>query len=155
MSSSKKYSIATFLGHLCAVLLAVQVTVILWGVLTRYIGNQAGWTEELARYLLIWISLLGAAYAVANRSHIAISLLPDSLEGDSQIRLNRIIDVLILIFVVAVLIIGGSYYVWLTFSLGQRAPSLGIPVGVVYLAVPLAGLFIAYFQLKDIIHGRA
>lgn len=155
MSSSKKPSIATFLGHLCAALLAVQVVVILWGVLTRTFVNQAGWTEELARYLLIWISLLGAAYAVANRSHIAISLLPDSLEGAKRLRLNRVIDVLILIFVVAVLIIGGSYYVWLTFSLGQRAPSLDIPVGVVYLAVPLSGFFIAYFQLKDIVHGRA
>ncbi|MEM9526400.1 MAG: TRAP transporter small permease [Bacteroidota bacterium] len=155
MSSSKKPSIATILGHLCAALLAVQVIVILWGVLTRTFGNQAGWTEELARYLLIWISLLGAAYAVANRSHIAISLLPDSLEGARRRSLNRVIDVLVLVFVVAVLIIGGSYYVWLTFSLGQRAPSLDIPVGVVYLAVPLAGLFIAYFQLKDIVHGRA
>ncbi|MEL7160817.1 MAG: TRAP transporter small permease, partial [Bacteroidota bacterium] len=118
--------ITKFLGYLCAALLAVQVTVVLWGVLTRYaFGNQAGWTEELARYLLIWISLLGAAYAVATRSHIAISLLPDSLEGPKRRRLNRVIDVLILLFAVVALIIGGGYYVWLTLSLGQQAPSLG------------------------------
>lgn len=148
--------LAKTLGYLCAFLLAVQVSVVLWGVITRYaFSDQAGWTEELARYLLIWISMLGAAYAVATRSHIAISLLPDSLEGDKAVRLNRLIDLLILVFAVAVMIIGGGYYVWLTFNLGQTAPALGLPVGFVYLAVPLAGLFIAFFQVKDIIHGRS
>ncbi len=128
---------------------------VLWGVLTRYaFSNQAGWTEELARYLLIWISLLGSAYAVSTRSHIAITLFPDSLEEAKVARLNRFIDVLVLLFAVAVMIIGGGYYVWLTFSLGQTAPALGLPVGIVYLAVPLAGLFITFFQLKDILHGR-
>ncbi|WP_020568968.1 TRAP transporter small permease [Neolewinella persica] len=147
--------IATYLGYFCAALLAVQVSVVLWGVFTRYaIGDQAGWTEELARYLLIWISLLGSAYAVANRSHIAISLLPDSLEGTRKRNLDRVIDLLILIFAVGVLVIGGAYFVWLAFSLGQRAPTLDIPIGIVYLAVPLAGLLISFFQLKDIIYGR-
>ncbi|MFK8163218.1 MAG: TRAP transporter small permease [Lewinella sp.] len=147
--------IATYLGYFCAALLAVQVSVVLWGVFTRYaIGDQAGWTEELARYLLIWISLLGSAYAVANRSHIAISLLPDSLEGTRKRNLDRVIDVLILIFALGVLVFGGAYFVWLAFSLGQQAPTLGIPIGVVYLAVPLAGLLISFFQLKDIIYGR-
>ncbi len=147
--------ISRFLGYFCAFLLAIQVSVVLWGVLTRYaFSNQAGWTEELARYLLIWISLLGAAYAVSTRSHIAISLLPDSLEGKKADRVNWLIDVLVLFFAVAVMIIGGGYYVWLTFSLGQTAPALGLPVGVVYLAVPLAGLFITFFQLKDILYGR-
>ena len=147
--------IATYLGYFCAALLAIQVSVVLWGVFTRYaIGDQAGWTEELARYLLIWISLLGSAYAVANRSHIAISLLPDSLEGTHKRNLDQVIDVLILIFALGVLVIGGTYFVWLAFSLGQQAPTLGIPIGIVYLAVPLAGLLISFFQLKDIIYGR-
>jgi len=149
-------TIPRLLGYICAFLLAVQVAVVLWGVLTRYaIGQQAGWTEELARYLLVWISLLGAAYAVANKSHVAISLLPDSLEGDKKIRIDRLIDALILLFAVVVMIIGGGYYVWLTFKLGQTAPSLTIPMGLVYLAVPLAGLFISYLQLNFLIHGRS
>ncbi|MBC6993128.1 TRAP transporter small permease [Neolewinella lacunae] len=144
-----------FLGYLCALLLAVQVVVVLWGVITRYaLGNQAGWTEELAGYLLIWISLMGAAYAVGTRSHIAISLFPDGLPPARRRRVNRIIDGLILCFAVAVMMVGGSYYVWLTLSLGQRAPSLQLPVGLVYLAVPVAGLFVSFFQLKDLIYGR-
>lgn len=148
--------LSRFLGYFCAFLLAVQVSVVLWGVLTRYaFSNQAGWTEELARYLLIWISLLGSAYAVSTRSHIAITLFPDSLEGERAERVNRLIDALILFFAVAVMIIGGGYYVWLTFSLGQTAPALGLPVGIVYLVVPVAGLFITFFQLKDILHGRS
>lgn len=144
-----------WLGHVCAGLLALQVAVVLWGVLTRYLlGNQAGWTEELARFLLIWISLLGAAYAVSRRSHIAIQLFPDRLEKGRRKKLYRLIDGLILLFALFVLVIGGGYYVWLTFYLGQRSPSLKVPVGIFYLAVPLAGLLISFFKAKDLIHGR-
>lgn len=147
--------IEKFLGNICAALLALQVAVVLWGVLTRYLlGNQAGWTEELARFLLIWISLLGAAYAVARRSHIAIQLLPDRLPAVRRKRLYRLIDALVLCFAFAVLVVGGGYYVWLTFYLGQRAPSLKVPVGVFYLAVPLSGILISYFKAKDLYHGR-
>jgi len=144
-----------WLGNCCAALLVLQVAVVLWGVITRYVfDNQAGWTEELARYLLIWVSLLGGAYATAQRKHIAIQLLPDRLTPPQRKLLYRLIDVLVLFFAMVVLVGGGSYYVYVSLSLGQRAPSLGIPVGYLYLVVPLSGVLVSLFLGKDIIHGR-
>lgn len=147
--------VVNFLGHVCAALMALMVISVLYGVLTRYLlGNQAGWTEELARYLLVWISLLGAAYATAQRKHIAIQLLPDSLEPPAARRLSVVIDVIIIFFVLFAMVGGGLYYVYITLSLGQQSPALGIPVGFVYTVVPISGLFVIFFLVKDIIHGH-
>ena len=49
---------------------------VVWGVMTRYlIGEQAKWTEELARFLLIWVSMLGGALAFRRREHLGIDFL--------------------------------------------------------------------------------
>ena len=147
--------IAKWLGYVCGALLLLQVMVVLWGILSRsMLGQQATWTVELSRYLLVWISLLGAAYATANRQHIAIQLLPDRLPEKRKIGLQRLIDGLVALFALVVLVIGGMRYVYLSLSLGQRSPALDILVGYVYLAVPLSGLFILYFLTKDLLHGR-
>ncbi|HRD18591.1 MAG TPA: TRAP transporter small permease subunit, partial [Candidatus Marinimicrobia bacterium] len=57
------------------VLMAISVFNVLWQVFTRFIlRNPSSYTEELARYLLIWVGLLGAAYAAGNKMHLAIDL---------------------------------------------------------------------------------
>ena len=63
-----------------AILLGSMTIVVLWGVLTRYaMGSQSSWTDELARFFLIWVGILGAAYASGRNMHIAIDLLPQYL----------------------------------------------------------------------------
>lgn len=148
--------IAKSLGYFCGGLLFLQVLVVLWGIASRaLLSQQASWTVEVSRYLLIWISLLGAAYATAERQHIAIHLLPDSLNEKRRIALNRLIDALVACFALGVMVVGGIRLVYITLSLGQRSPALEFQVGYVYLAVPLAGIFILFFLAKDIIHGRS
>ncbi|HRS91659.1 MAG TPA: TRAP transporter small permease subunit, partial [Candidatus Marinimicrobia bacterium] len=57
------------------VLMAISVFNVLWQVFTRFIlHHPSSYTEELARYLLIWVGLLGAAYAAGNKMHLAIDL---------------------------------------------------------------------------------
>lgn len=143
------------LAYTTAALLAAQVLIVLWGVITRKIFNApATWTGEMASYLLIWIALLGAAYASSHQAHISIELLPQRLEPEKRRRLYRLIDSLVLLFALLVMVIGGGYYVYMTLLLGQRAPGLGIPKGLIYIVAPLAGLCIIYFKQKDIRHGR-
>ncbi|MEL6133172.1 MAG: TRAP transporter small permease subunit, partial [Bacteroidota bacterium] len=58
-----KQRIDQVLGGFLAILMGMITLVVLWGVFTRYaLGSQASWSEELARFLLVWIGLLGAAY---------------------------------------------------------------------------------------------
>jgi TRAP-type C4-dicarboxylate transport system permease small subunit len=123
---------------------------VLWGVFTRYaLGSQASWSEELARFLLIWIGLLGTAWASGQRMHLAITLLPEYLQGQQQVYLLRFIDLLVMLFAAAVLLVGGGRLVYLTNILGQSSPAMGIPMEMVYLVLPLSGLIIIYYKLSS------
>lgn len=145
-------TIDKIIGGILMVLLSVITLDVLWGVFTRYaLGNQASWSEELARFLLIWIGILGAAYASGQRMHLAIDLLGPKLEPDKQRRLQRFIDLLILIFALTVLVIGGLRLLYITQALGQLSAALRIPMAVVYSVIPLSGLLVIFYKTQDIL----
>lgn len=146
-----RFKLNIFLEWTLAILLALMKLDVLWGVLTRYLLNaQSSWTDELARYLLIWIGMMGAAYASGKNLHIAIDLISATLSESNQKRLTVLITLLISIFVFLIFIIGGSRYVYIAFRLGQLSPALHIPMGIVYSIFPLSGLIIIYFKLNDL-----
>jgi TRAP-type C4-dicarboxylate transport system permease small subunit len=132
--------------------MGVSVVNVLWQVFTRFVlSDPSSYTEELARYLLIWIGLIGAAYASGRRLHLAIDLFPGRLAGRSKVVAAVAIELCVATFAVAVLVGGGIRLVGLSFSLGQTSAALGIPIGWVYLALPLSGLTIAGFAVRDIV----
>ncbi len=136
------------LGGLLVALIAITVVNVLWQVATRFVlGSPSSVTEELARYLLIWISILGAGYSVGQRSHLALELLPEKLEGRSQRRLQQAILLFIGLFSLLVMVVGGLRLVYLQFLLGQTSSALGWPLGAVYLVVPLAGLVMLVYVI--------
>jgi len=138
------------LSRLLIVLMAVMVINVLWQVASRYLFNDpSGFTDELAGFLMIWISLLGAAYASGQGLHLAIDILRESSRVNVQ-SLDRFIHILIAIFAVGVLVIGGSRLVYLTLYLEQFSANLKIPVGYVYLALPLSGVLITYYSLHNL-----
>jgi len=139
-----------WLEYILAGLMIVMALDVLWGIFTRYIiGAQSSFTEELSRFLLIWISILGAAYASGKKLHLAIELLPQALSQDARVTLNRIISILIMFFVLAALVIGGIRYVYITFTLGQISPALQIPMGFIYLVIPISGICILIYKFLD------
>ena len=146
-------SINTALGWTLAFLMAVMVLNVLWQVFTRYvIGIPSSFTDELARYLLIWIGILGAAYAAGRRIHVAIDILPSRLSPRSQAKLLVFVNVVIIIFALTVLVIGGSRLVYITFLLQQNSPALQIPLGGVYTIIPVSGLLVVYYKISDLLN---
>lgn len=145
-----KAKIDNTLGWFLAILLATMVADVLWGVFTRYaIGYQSSWTDELARFLMIWVGMLGAAYASGKNMHIAIDLLPQYLNDKNNKRLDIFISTTVILFVLGVFIIGGSRYVYISFTLGQTSPALRIPMGLVYLVFPISGILIIYYKIRN------
>jgi TRAP-type C4-dicarboxylate transport system permease small subunit len=135
-------------------LMALLVVDVLWQVFTRFIlRDPSSYTEELARYLLIWVGLLGAAHAAGKQLHLAVDLLPERLSGAKKRRVERFIEVAAILFALPVLVIGGSRLVWVTLYLGQTSAALGIPTGYVYAVVPLSGLLIAFYSVYRILYG--
>lgn len=134
-------------------LMALMVLNVTWQVLSRYfalwgfIDSASSFTEELARYFLIWVGLLGAAYATGKKMHLAIDLLPSKLTGAKALLLDRVIRVIVIVFALLGMVIGGSRLVYLTFLLGQTSAAIGLPIGYVYLVLPLSGVLIIYYSI--------
>ena len=135
-----------------AIIMAVLTIDVLWQVVSRYaLASPSSWTEELARFLLIWVSLLGAAYLTGQKGHIAIDLLPRSLTGSALRRLQSAINVVVFLFGLTVLGVGGTNLVYVTLSLGQSSPALNLPVGFVYMVLPLSGALMMFYSITDIL----
>ncbi len=149
-------TIESILEKLLIFLMAAMVVNVTWQVLSRYLAkfgfiDQASTdTEELARFLLIWLGLLGASYASARKMHLAIDLLLQNSGPVRARRLERVILVMVLVFAILVMVWGGGNLVYLTFVLEQTSAAIGLPLGIVYLVLPLSGLLIVYFALDDL-----
>jgi TRAP-type C4-dicarboxylate transport system permease small subunit len=142
--------IDNILAHLLVILMAAMVINVIWQVASRYLFNSpSGFTDELAGFLMIWVGLLGAAYASGTGLHLAIDIIRES-KKINPVLLDRTIHILIIIFAVAVLVIGGSRLVYLTLDLEQFSANLKIPVGYIYLALPLSGLLITYYAISNL-----
>ncbi len=135
--------------------MAVSVVNVLWQVFTRFaLASPSSFTEEFARYLLIWIGLLGASYAAGQQMHLAIDLAPTSLTGPARRRLRGFIQLSVFVFALFVMVVGGIRLVTLTFLLGQTSAALRIPLGYVYLALPLSGVLIMWYAIKNIVSPK-
>lgn len=131
-------------------IMSVMVINVLWQVFSRYILNAPGaFTDELARYLMIWIGLLGAAYASGKKIHVAIDIIPQKFNAVNQARINKSINYTVALFAFACLVIGGMRLVYITYVLDQYSPSLNVPLAGVYLILPLSGLLIIYYKLEE------
>jgi TRAP-type C4-dicarboxylate transport system permease small subunit len=131
-----------------AALMVTMVVSVVWQVLSRYLFVvPAAWTEELARFLLIWIGMLGAAFAYRSGSHLGLDLLPAKLEGARQLFLLQAIHLVCLVFSLAVLVVGGGSLVSMTWELKQYSAAMGMPIAFVYAVIPASGLLICLFAL--------
>ena len=149
-------NIDKYLGFFLAFLMLLMTLDVLWGVITRYaFGSQADWSEELARFLLIWIGMLGAAYASGQKLHLAIDLLAPKLTPVKLRRLELFINCLIIVFAFGVMVIGGFRLMYLTNLLGQLSAAMRIPMYLVYAIVPVSGLLVVYYKLHEILYPNA
>lgn len=115
-----------FAEHLIVLITLGMIFAAMAQVVSRYVFNAPlSWSEELSRFLFVWLSFLAAWLAWRRREHIGLQLLPEP-----ALRwLRRPVEFLILIFA------AGSMYYGLRLmglSLNQPSPALGLPMAVVY-----------------------
>jgi TRAP-type C4-dicarboxylate transport system permease small subunit len=141
------------LAKVLIIIMSIMVINVLWQVFSRYfLGAPSSFTDELARYLMIWIGILGAAYVSGRNKHVAIDVLPSRLSAKNQKKLKLIVRILIILFCLFALVIGGSRLVFVTFVLDQYSPALQVPLAVVYMIIPISGLLIIYYKISDILN---
>jgi TRAP-type C4-dicarboxylate transport system permease small subunit len=151
MNLSIKLKLDKIVAGMLILLMVIMVFNVSWQVVSRYIfQNPSSFTDELSRYMLIWLGMLGAAYVAGQDRHLAIDILPQKLEGRAKAWLMIVIYGMVLLFAFLVLILGGSNLVYITFILEQKSATLQLPLAYVYSIIPISGLLIAYYQIYQI-----
>jgi TRAP-type C4-dicarboxylate transport system permease small subunit len=136
------------LKNVLIVLMVAMVAAVSWQVISRYVfSSPSSWTEEIARFLMIWIGVLGAAYAFRTGVHLGLDILPKKLTGRSAELLKQFTVFVVILFAVTVLVIGGGSLVSLTWELRQYSAVLGLPIALVYSVIPTAGVLICIYAI--------
>jgi len=136
------------LEGLVMVVMAVLVLDVLWQVFTRLVlKDPSTWTEELAIFMLVWVSLLGAAVALGRGAHLGIDYFVGKLPARAKLATEVLVFLSIAAFSLLVMIVGGVDLVASNLDLGQESPALRVKMGYVYLAVPISGFFLTLYAV--------
>ena len=136
------------LEFLLCILLVATVVVTFSQVVTRYFLHVSlSWSEEVARFLFVWIATLGAAYGFKTKSHFAIVFLVNRFSS----RLQKIVGALVVIAASIFLIVFvlESLYLILTITIDQRAPVTQMTMAVPHSAAPAGGTLMLYYLIRN------
>ena len=136
-------------------LMSILVLDVLWQVCSRYLlSSPSSFTDELAGFLLIWVGVLGAAYVSGKNQHLAIDLLKQKVSPMLRKNIDVVINVLVALFAFLVMLVGGTWLVITRFQLDVNSAALHMPLGFVYLVMPISGLLIIFYSVLLIIHPK-
>lgn len=135
---------ALLLDTALVVSLSGLATVVLVQVVARYLLNAPPfWTEELARFLLIWLTFVGALAAHRDGEHISVTWLPELLGARAGQVLILSCHALVLVVLVIITKAGAD----ITLAGRQTAPALGISMAWFYVALPVGSGLMALVSL--------
>ncbi len=141
---------------LLIIIFALLVFDVLWQVLSRYVlGRSFSFTEEFARFSLIWLSILGAAYLNGKREQLSMDFIFKKLKEGQQKKALYFIECCVFIFALVVMVIGGFNLVYTTLHLEQLSGTLRIPLGYIYAILPVSGLLVMCFSIYHVLKIRS
>ena len=140
--------IMRILGIVIICLFAMMTVIGTYQIVTRYFFNRPSTvSEELLTYSFTWMALLASAYAFGKRDHMRMGFLADKITGPARKCLEIAIDLLTFAFAGVVMVYGGISITKLTMI--QTTASLRVPMGYIYVIVPVTGLLIMLFSLMN------
>ncbi|MEJ2136735.1 MAG: TRAP transporter small permease [Desulfofustis sp.] len=117
--------------------ITMTATVILQ-VFCRYVLNHSlFWSEELARYLLVWLTFIGATVAYHRSMHPGVDVIFKRLERKNRYRIKRLVHLVSLIFFLVMIWYGCSFAYFIRV---QTTPALSLPKWLIFAIIPLSGL---------------
>lgn len=137
--------VESLLDRLLITLFLAMVAAIVWQVVSRYfLGSPTIWSEELARFLVVWVTMLGSAYVLENGGHVAVTIFVDMMPQPWQRFFEWVRDVIVITMA------GGlAYYGYGFAASGARRTStgLGLQMSYAYAAIPIGAALIAFFLI--------
>ncbi|WP_137169509.1 TRAP transporter small permease [Marinomonas sp. FW-1] len=140
------------LSTICITLMVVLVSCVVWQVFSRYVlGAPSTSTDEIARFLFIWVALLGAAFTLGQKKHLAMDFVLLMLDGNKKATLQLVITLIGVFFAAVIMVYGGGSLMMKTLNVGQVSPVLGLQMGWVYSAIPISGVFMILYLVRDLV----
>lgn len=128
--------------------LAGMILTITLQIIFRVLFDALVWSEEVARYLLVWTTFLGAALAYQRGRHIAVTFLVDAIPRKAGTAVRLFAYLAAIVFFAVVLVVGVRYMRLQSF---QVSASLRIPMPIVYAVIPISALIMLYYAVLDAI----
>jgi len=127
------------LGYFLAIFLTIMSIVIFYQVFSRFVlKDSLRWSEELARYLMIWSVFIGSAIAIRKMELISVDAIKELLSEKSKSILVIFVYTISVAFL-SVLVVYGFDMV--TSVMKQTSPAMNISMGWAYAAIPVGSIF--------------
>ncbi|MGB9660399.1 MAG: TRAP transporter small permease [Moorellaceae bacterium] len=140
-------ALAQGVSLILGILMLLMVVVIFVQVIARYVlHNSLSWSEEIGRYLFIWITFLGAVIGVKERLHVGVDVVVNSLPAGVRKILVLVGNLLMIAFVGYML--QGSFKL-IELGKHQASPATSIPMLYPYLILPLGSILMLVYLLVN------
>ena len=137
-----------FLKAVCFLLMLAMVTVIFSQVVARYaFSNSLSWSEEIGRYLFVWMTFIGSAIAVRNRLHVSLDMFVAKFPRQIR-KLCLVISYVSMMIFTGILIYGG--YLFVMRGSQQISAAMQLPMHYVYIVLPVGGGLIFFYLMKNL-----
>ncbi len=141
--------IEKFIEYFIFALLSSMSIVIFLQVVFRYIIRYSlPWSEELARYLFVWLALMGAAAGVKKNAHFGVDILVRKLNLKNQ-NILYLTGSSFILFFLCVIIFEGTKLTIINWT--QLSPAMRIPMSFPYAAVPVSSLLMVIYTVKNVL----
>lgn len=148
--TATKRTIDRILGIVCVALFMILVAVVTWQVFARQVlHDPSQWSESLARYLFVWVGLLGAALVFGERGHIAIDVAVRRLPALPQRIVALLVQGIVIVFSAYILVYGGLRAAGNAWH--QNLSGLPMAIGPWYLVMPLAGVLVIVYSIYHLV----
>lgn len=144
--------IETIFKYIAVILMAVIIVTVSLQILSReVIYFPTSWTQEVAKFSFIWMTLIGAALGIRNGSHVSIDILVSNLTSKLRTIISYAIELGIISFMVVLLYQSIKF---IAGSQGQTSPTLGVPVTYIYSGLIVFSILSLIFSIERIINVR-
>ena len=141
------------LSYICGILIFAMTVLIFSQVVCRYVmNNSLTWSEELGRYIFVWITFIGLPVALKAKAHVALDLLLKKVHGKTYLILLTINAIFTSILSI-VIFYSGLKLVLL--GVGQISSAIQLPMQYVYIVIPFSGLLLLFFTIRVFLEERA
>lgn len=138
------------LAGTCVALFSVLVLVVVWQVNTRQVfQSPAAWTDEVSRYLFVWVGLFATALVFSERGHLAVDIVARMLPTAGRRVLGALVQVAVIAFALLLLVYGGIRAAGGAWD--QQLQSLPFTLGQMYIVLPITGVLIAFYAIGDLL----